>query len=125
MAARLFACVLVVAVFTLVPASVDARPMTPSSKGLVVGSAAVTSCGSLTGVVTNFTISSNTVTAVLLTGIPSACDGGAVRVTVTNGAASLGAGGPVTVASGAAILPISPSAAIGSVTHVRLTIVGP
>jgi hypothetical protein len=65
------------------------------------------------------------VTAVLLTSIPTACNGGAVKVTVTNAGTSLGAGGPVTVTAGAATVPISPAAAIGSVTHVRLAIVGP
>jgi hypothetical protein len=122
---RLFLCSLVVVAVAIVPASAEARSVTPTSKKLVAGSAAVTSCASLAGVVTNFTISSNTVTAVLLTNIPSACNGGAVRVTVTNAGASLGTGGPVTVVSGAATVSISPAAAIGSVTHVRLAIVGP
>jgi hypothetical protein len=122
---RLFLCSLAVVAVAIAPTSADARSLTPTSKNLVVGSAAVTSCGSLAGVVTNFTISANTVTAVLLTSIPTACNGGAVKVTVTNAGTSLGAGGPVTVTAGAATVPISPAAAIGSVTHVRLAIVGP
>src|SRR5690349_15121532 len=113
MATRLLACVLLVAALALVPTSVDARPLTPSSTKLVAGSSAVTSCGTLTGVVTNFTISSNTVTAVLLTNIPAGCNGGSIKVAVTNAGTSLGAGGPVTVTSGAATVPISPAAAIG------------
>lgn len=122
---RLFLCAVAVAAAALVPGSADARLLTPSSKGLVSGTASVTSCGSLAGVVTNFTISSNTITAVLLTSIPTTCNGGSVSVTVTNAGTSLGAGGPVVVASGAATVPISPAAAIGSVTHVRLVITGP
>jgi len=125
MTARILALVLVVASFALVPASGDAQPLTATSKGLIAGTAAVTSCGSLTGIITNFTISGNTASAVLLTSIPTACNGGSVKVTVTNAGTSLGAGGPVTIASGSATVPISPAAALGSITHVRLAIVGP
>lgn len=122
---RLFALLLAAASVVVVPASAGARPLTPSSKVLVAGSAIVTSCASLAGVVTNFTLSANTVTAVLLTSIPTACNGGAVTVAVTQAGASLGTGGPVAVAAGAATVPISPAAAIGSVSHVRLVITGP
>jgi hypothetical protein len=125
MPGRLLAGVVLVAALALVPASVGARTLTPSSKGLIAGSATVTSCGALTGVVTNFTISSNTVTAVLLTNIPTTCNGGSVSVTVTSAGTRLGGGGPVTVSSGGATVPISPAAPTGSVTHVRLAIVGP
>lgn len=99
--------------------------MTPSTKKLVAGSALVSSCGTLTGVVSNFTISGTTATAVVLTNIPTTCNGGRVSVTVTSAGTSLGQGGPVTVASGLATVPISPAASISSVTHVRLAVVGP
>ena len=125
MATRLIACILTVAALVLVPASVDARPMSPSSKALAAGTAAVTSCGTLSGIVTNFTISSNTVTAVKLSNIPTTCNSGSVKVAVTNAGVSLATGGPVTVAAGAATVPVSPAAAIASVTHVRLVITGP
>jgi len=125
LAGRLLAGMVLVAALAVVPASVGARTLTPSTKGLIAGSAAVTPCGNLTGVVTNFTISSNTVTAVLLSNIPTTCNGGSVTVAVTNGGTRLGGGGPVTVASGGATVPISPAVATGSVTHVRLAIVGP
>lgn len=124
-ATRIVTVLALVAAFAIVPTSADARPITPSTKNLVAGSAVVASCGTLTGVVPNFTISGTTVTAVVLTNIPATCNGGRVSVTVTSAGTSLGQGGPVTVASGAATVPISPAAAIASVTHVRLAVVGP
>jgi len=125
MRSRLFLCGVAIAVAAMVPASAGAGTLTPSSKGLVAGTATVTSCGTLTGVVTNFTLSGTTITAVLLTSVPTTCNGGRVNVTITNAGTSLGSGGPVVVASGAATVPISPAVAIGSVTHVRLAIAGP
>lgn len=97
----------------------------PTSRTLAGGSAGVAACGSLGSVVPDFVISSGAVTSVVLTGIPSTCNGGNLRATVTSGATSLGSGGPVTVSSGAATVPISPAVATASVTHVRLAVVGP
>ncbi len=109
----------------VISGSAEASSTAASSKKLAAGKATVAACGTLTGVVPNFTLSGSTVTAVVLTGIPSSCNGGSLRATVTNGSASLGAGGPVTVASGGATVAISPAAATASVTHVRIAITGP
>src|SRR5262245_47936463 len=109
----------------VLPGAADARSTAPGSKSLGAGNATVAACGSLTAVVPDFTLSGSTVTAVALTGIPTSCNGGSLRATLTNGSTSLGAGGPVTVASGAATVTISPAAAMANVTHVRLSITGP
>jgi hypothetical protein len=108
-----------------VPAIAAARPTAPTSKTLVAGSAPVVSCGDLSGVVTNFTISSGSVTVVSLSNVPTTCDGATVNLNLTNAGTNLAAGGPVVVASGAAAVPISPSVPTGSVTHVRLVMTGP
>ena len=122
---RLNACVVLAGIVATLPGLADARTTSVTPKSLVSGTAAVATCGNLSGVVTNFAISSGTVTSVILTNIPSTCNGGSLTATMTNAGTSLGAGGPVTVASGAATVPISPSVATGSVTHVRVVVVGP
>ena len=109
----------------LVPSAAAARSATTSSKTLGAGNATVATCGTITGLLPNFTITNSTVTAVVFTGIPTTCNGASLSATVTSSAMSLGTGGPVTVASGAATVPISPAAAIVSVTPVRISIVGP
>jgi hypothetical protein len=108
-----------------IPGAASAGSTPASSKQLGSGIVSVAPCGALAGLAPNFTISSGTVTAVVLTGIPTTCSGGSLSAAVTSSGTSLGTGGPVTVASGAATVPISPAAAIGSVTHVRIAIVGP
>jgi hypothetical protein len=113
------------ALATVLPGAAEAGSTAPGSKKLGAGNATVAACGSLTGVVPDFTLSGSTITAVALTGIPSTCNGGSLRLTLTNGSTSLAAAGPVTVVSGAATVSISPAAATASVTHVRLSITGP
>jgi|1186.fasta_scaffold147580_2 hypothetical protein len=114
-----------VACVLAVPAAASARSVTTTPKKLGAGRIPVASCGTITGLQPNFTIVGGTVTAVVFTGIPTTCNAGSLSATVTNAGTSLGAGGPVTIASGAATVPISPGAAVGSVTHVRIAIVGP
>jgi hypothetical protein len=109
----------------LLPGAAAARPLGPTSRTLAAGSVAVAPCGSLTGIVVDFTLSGTTVTAVVLTGIPTTCNGARVSLTVTNGASSIGAGGPVAVVAGAVTVPVSPTPSTSSVTNVRLSIVGP
>jgi hypothetical protein len=122
---RLLTGIVLVGIVAMIPDLADAKTSTVSSKSLVSGTATVAACGNLAAVVTNFTISSSMVTSVILASIPSTCNGGSLIATVTNSATSLGAGGPVTVAAGTATVPISPAAPTGSVTHVRIVIVGP
>ena len=125
MRGRLWVVVACVVGVLATPAAASAGSASTASKKLGAGKANVAPCGTLTGLVPNFTISGGTVTAVVFTGIPTTCNGGGLSVAVTNAGTSLGTGGPVTVASGAATVPISPAAAVGSVTHVRIAIVGP
>jgi hypothetical protein len=110
----------------VVPASAEARSNTASSKKLGSGVASVTACGDLSKVVTDFAFSGTKVSAVSLTNIPATCNGGSLSATVArSNNASLGAGGPVTVAGGSATVPISPTAASANVASVRVVIVGP
>jgi hypothetical protein len=102
-----------------------AGPVTGTSQTIASGVTAVATCGSLGSMVIAYTISGTTVTTLTFTGIPSTCNGGQLRATVSSGSTALGAGGPVAVASGGATVTLSPAPATGSVTHVRLVIVGP
>jgi hypothetical protein len=123
--AALVTCVACALAAVALPGAAEAGSTAPGSTKLGAGNTAVAACGSLTGVVPDFTLAGATVTAVAFTGIPSTCNGGSLRATLTNGSTSLGAGGPVTVASGGATVTVSPAAAMASVTHVRLSITGP
>jgi hypothetical protein len=105
------------------PAS--ARSTVPSSRSLASGSAAVGSCGSLGAAVPNFTVTGGMVTSVQLGNVPATCNGASLTMAVTSGSTALASGGPVTVASGTASVPITPSVATGAFNGIRLGIVGP
>jgi hypothetical protein len=123
---RVAALAVVVTAFLLGALGVAiARPVTGTSKTIGSGVAAVATCGSLTSMVIKYTISAGTVTTLAFTGIPTTCNAGLLSATVTSGTTSIGAGGPVAVASGAATVTLSPAPATGSVTNVRIVIVGP
>src|SRR5262245_17600118 len=81
----------------------SARPLTATSKKVASGQASVTPCGSLTTAVVSYTVTSGNVTKLVITGLPSACNGGSLTATLAGMAnANLGQGGPVTIASQAA-----------------------
>jgi hypothetical protein len=122
---RTAAAIVVAGIVSAVPALAGARTSTTTSKGLAAARAPVASCGSLAGVVANFTLSGTNATAVVLSSIPTTCNGGSLTVNVTNSASSLAAGGPVTVTSGAATVPLGAAVATGSITNVRIVVVGP
>jgi hypothetical protein len=96
------------------------------SKQLAAGSSVVAPCGTLGGIVVNFTVTATTVTAVKLSNVPATCNGAQVTATVTNpSGTSVGAGGPVAVSGGAATVSVSPTPAFASIAAVRLAVVGP
>jgi hypothetical protein len=92
------------------------------------GSAAVQSCDS-DGFSFDFTSDGlGAINTVNVTGIAGACAGGTLRVTLVDGAASVGAGTASLPASGfhgTASVAIGGPAVIGSVTSVRAVIEGP
>src|SRR5687768_12108877 len=62
------------------------------------GSAGVGTCDA-DGFTTTFMTSAGKVTSVTVGGISAACVGGSLRVTLTQGTASVATGGPVTISS--------------------------
>ncbi len=123
---RAAALTIVVAAFLLGALGVAiAGPVSGTSKTVGSGVTAVATCGNLASMVIGYTISSGTVTTLKFTSIPTTCNAGLLSATVTSGTTSIGAGGPVAVATGAATVTLSPAPATGSVTNVHVVIVGP
>lgn len=96
------------------------------------GSAAVTTCDS-DGFGASYATSGGAITAVTVTGIADpACEGGVVRVAIVDGAgASIGSGGPVTIAAdgdavdNATTLAVAGSPAALSAQRVKIVVEGP
>ena len=71
--------------------------------------------------------SAGRITAVVVTGLPSACDGGRLSATLVDSAgAALAAGGPVAVSAAPAVItvPVSPAVASTGVARSDLVVVG-
>lgn len=91
---------------------------------LGAGQVAVTSCDS--DFSADYTTVSGNVTAVSVTGIAAPCAGGALSLTLTNGAGtSVGSGGPVGVSGGSANVSISATPDAEVVAGIRVSIEGP
>jgi hypothetical protein len=89
------------------------------------GSNSVAACDTSFGA--NYTTVSGNVTAVDVTGIAAACIGGALSVTLTDASgASLGSGGPATIAGTTRSVSISSGTPDGDVVAgIRISIAGP
>lgn len=91
---------------------------------LGAGQSSITACD--TGFGVTYTTVSGNVTAVTVTGIAAECAGGALALTLTNGAGTaVGSGGPVTVSGGNATVSISATPDADVVAGVRISIEGP
>ena len=110
-----------------IPGAAAARDVTPSSSKVVSAHTAVSSCGTLSGITISWTVVDDVVTTIVLGSIPSACNGGSLRLTLAgSGGASLGSVGPVTLSGTSQTLTSvtgSPSAL--AVTAAYLSVVGP
>jgi hypothetical protein len=104
-----------------------AATLPSSSKKLSGGTASVAACGSLATATVTYTVTAGNVTAVAVSGLPAACNGAALSVTLVSAAnADLGHAGPVTVAGQSASFPsLSASPATASVASARLAATGP
>jgi hypothetical protein len=108
------------------PGLADAATLVPNPKKIVGGFAAVSSCGTLSGMSMSWTSTAGVVTSVVLGSIPSACNGGTLSVTFAgSGNTSLGTAGPVTVAGTSQTLTTSGSPSSTSVTGAYISVVGP
>ena len=109
------------------PGSAAATAVAPSPQQVSGAYAAVSSCGTLSGVGVAWTVTNNVVTGVVLTSIPAACAGGALSLTlVGTGNTSLATAGPVTLSGTTLTLSsLTGSATATSVTGAQLSVVGP
>lgn len=130
MRTRIAAITAVLAVSAVVAASAASLGGLPPG-ALQAGGAAVTPCD-VDGVTVAYTVQSGLVTSVTIGGIADPpCEGGDLRVTVTNAGASVGAGGPVAIPSdgdagdNSVNVAIAAQPAAGSVTDTRVSIEGP
>lgn len=109
-----------------VPSSAVANGTAASSQKVVGATASVSSCGSLSGMSISWTVTAGTVTSIALGSIPSACNGGALSLTLVDGSnVSLGAVGPVTVTGTSMTLTPSGSPPATSVANSFVSVVGP
>ena len=98
-------------------------PLVPSAVG--TGSGAVSACDT-DGFTISYTTASGNVTQAVVGGIAAACAGGSLQLTLTDSSgASIGSGGPVTVAGTTATVPLATQPYAGSVAGFQVAISGP
>ena len=89
------------------------------------GSAAVSTCDPDGFSATTFTTSAGKVTSVTVDGIAAACTGGSLSIDLTQGAASVAAGGPVTVTGTPHVVSVSGAPDAWNVDGFRAVVIGP
>lgn len=121
------AVVAVIAGLVALPAIAGAAPVSPSSNKVAGATTTVSSCGSLNGMTISWTSTANAVTTVVVSAIPSACNGASLSLTLVGaGNTSLGSAGPVTIGGSSLTLSsISGSPTATSVTQAFVSVVGP
>jgi hypothetical protein len=110
----------------LVPGWAAAAPHPVTTKRVASGSAAVSSCGTLTGVAVSWTSRNGVVTQVVLGSIPSTCIGGTLSLTFAAADnSSLGTAGPVVVSATSMTLAVTGSPTASAVGQAQVAVVGP
>ena len=110
----------------LTPSWAAAAPHPLTTQEVVGGIAAVSSCGSLSGVTVAWTSRNGVVTQVVLGSIPSACTGGSLSLTFAAADnSSLGTAGPATVATTSLTLAVSGSPTASLISRAQVAVVGP
>ena len=101
--------------------------MAPNPKKIAAATAAVSSCGSVSGIGISWTSTANVVTAVALTSLPAGCTGGSLSLTLVGAAdASLASIAATTITgTSQAFSSLTGSATATSVTGAHISIVGP
>ena len=104
-----------------------AASIAPNPKKISAATAAVSSCGNVSGIGVSWTSTANVVSTVVLTAIPAGCTGATLSLTLVGAAsASLATIGPVTVTgTSQTFTAITGSANATSVTGANLSMVGP
>lgn len=102
----------------------SAAVLSPPTSRLGTGTAAVASCAS--SGMASWTDEAGSVTQVSITGLPAACNGATLSITLTAASVDVGRGGPVTVSGGSAtITALTATPSAGTVTDVHVSLVGP
>lgn len=116
----------VTAAILAVPSSAMAGSTTATSKKVVSANASVSSCGSLSGMTTSWTVVDGIVSSIALGSIPSACNGGSLSLTLANSSnTSLGTVGPVTITGTSQTLTPTGSPDATTVSTAYVSVVGP
>lgn len=116
----------VTAALLAVPGSAVAGSVSPTSKKVVGATAAVSSCGSLSGMTISWTTVDDVVASIALGSIPAACNGGSLSLTLVDASnSSLGTVGPVTITGTSQTLTPTGSPAATSVATSYVSVVGP
>ena len=89
------------------------------------GTAAVSTCDADGFTAASFTTSGGKVTAVTVGGIAPTCQGGSLRVHLTQGTTSVATGGPVTVTGTSHNVPVTGAPGAATVDGLRAVVVGP
>jgi len=104
-----------------------AGSITPNPKKMSASTAAVSSCGSLSGIGISWTSTANVVTTVVLSSIPAACNTGTLSLTLVDSAGTALATIAPTAVTGATqtFTSFTGSATATSVTGAQVSVVGP
>lgn len=93
------------------------------------GSAPVTSCGDTSAATVSYTINpAGDITAVVLSGLPSSCNGATAHVALVAGSAAVVTAGPAPVSSGGATIPLGTPVAANTaagLSSTRISLQGP
>ena len=110
----------------LAPGWAAAAPNPVTTNQVQGGVAAVSSCGTISGISMSWTSRNGAVADVVLNSIPSACTGGTLSVTFAAADnSSLGTAGPATVTGTSVSLAVSGSPTASAVSRLQVSVVGP
>src|SRR5438874_680290 len=91
-----------VAAFVISMSVSSASTLTTNTKKVASGVSGTAACGSLATATVAYESQNSNVVRAIVSGLPAACNGAQLSLTLTNTGTDAGHGGPVTVAAGAA-----------------------
>lgn len=122
----LMAAGVIVAAFVISMSVSSASTLTTTTKKVASGVSGTAACGSLAGATVAYEGRNGNVVRAIVSGLPAACNGAQLSLTLTNNGTDAGHGGPVTIAAQAAsVSGLSATPVSTSVTDVRIVVVGP
>jgi hypothetical protein len=124
---RCLQCTAASAVLALsMSSSAQAAPRTVTTKKVAGGSAAVTSCGTVSTITVSYAVKAAKIIGVTLSNIPAACVTGQLSMTLSQGTTDVGHAGPTAIAASTLIMvPSVLTTNATAPTTVKISIVGP